>query len=116
MRGALALLVDAFKAIIEGPVTRPYPPGPAVEEEARGMPIADWEKCVGCSLCARSCPAGAIEMVPAGKMRVGKREVPVRKPRIDYMHCIYCGLCAEVCPRGAITMAKKCLLIAGENV
>lgn len=112
-RGVLGLIGEALRSLVEGPVTKPYPPGPEVEEDVRGMPIVDWEKCVGCTLCARSCPASAIEMVPAGTRKVGKKEIPVRKPKIDYLHCIYCGLCAEVCPRGAITMEKRCILITG---
>ena len=48
-------------------------------------------KCKGCTLCARSCPAGAI---------VGT----VRQPHtIDVSKCVKCGTCMEKCKFGAIS-------------
>ena len=50
----------------------------------------DRDKCRGCTLCARTCPAGAI---------VGS----VKNPHvIDQNKCIKCGACMEKCKFGAI--------------
>ena len=50
----------------------------------------DRDKCRGCTLCARNCPAGAI---------VGS----VKNPHvIDQNKCIKCGACMEKCKFGAI--------------
>ena len=50
----------------------------------------DAEKCRGCTLCARNCPAGAI--IGAAK------EVH----KIDQLKCIKCGACMDGCRFGAI--------------
>ena len=50
----------------------------------------DGEKCAGCTLCAKKCPAGAI----AGD---------AKKPHgIDTEKCIKCGKCVEVCKFNAV--------------
>ncbi|MBQ6376629.1 MAG: NADH-quinone oxidoreductase subunit NuoF [Lachnospiraceae bacterium] len=51
----------------------------------------DPEKCKGCTLCARNCPAGCI----SGK---------VKEPHvIDQSKCLKCGACMDNCKFGAIS-------------
>ena len=73
----------------------------------------DPEKCKGCGICARACPAAAIQG--------GKREVHV----IDQSQCTRCGTCLNVCPPkfGAVTVASgkpagilSETVVAGEKV
>ena len=64
-----------------------------------------------CTVCARDCPANAIEIVEVdGKQR----------PQFDLNKCIFCNQCVESCPRNAIkgsteyelaTTDKKSLII-----
>jgi ferredoxin len=53
------------------------------------MPWIDKNKCIGCGICARQCPANAISM------KEGKAE-------IDDDKCIRCGKCHDVCPQEAV--------------
>jgi NADH-quinone oxidoreductase subunit F len=48
------------------------------------------EKCIGCTICARKCPADAIAFKPY--------EVHL----IDQEKCIKCDICRQVCPADAI--------------
>ncbi|HLP16847.1 MAG TPA: NADH-quinone oxidoreductase subunit I [Bacteroidota bacterium] len=79
----------------------------------RGRPVLvkenDTERCVACGLCARVCPALAIE-VQAGETELGKERYPV-KFEINMVRCIFCGFCEEVCPEEAIVMSREYELV-----
>jgi NADH-quinone oxidoreductase subunit F len=48
------------------------------------------DDCIGCTLCAQHCPAGAIAMTP------------YEKHEIDAAKCVRCGTCMQVCPSEAV--------------
>lgn len=89
---------DAFSNIFKKRATQQYPSVPAtVAEGFRGKQVLNLEKCIGCSLCSRECPANAIEMVEVeGKKR----------PLIHLDRCVFCYQCADSCPRGVFESSK----------
>ncbi len=76
-------------------VTPPVP----VPPRFRGKIAYDREKCIGCQLCVRICPAKAIEFIPDEK-----------KVRIFVSRCCFCSQCNDVCPVGCLSMTDQFLL------
>jgi len=50
------------------------------------------DDCIGCTICAQHCPAGAIPMTP------------YEKHAIDAAKCVRCGTCKQVCPSKAVVV------------
>ena len=61
-------------------------------------PRIDGAKCVGCGICAKSCPGQAIAMTAPGK-----------KARISQKACIHCYCCHELCPQRAVELHQSWL-------
>ena len=78
----------------EIPGNRPYKKGGG----APMTPKAD-KNCVGCSVCARKCPVGAIDRADPAK--------------VDGKACIACMRCVSVCPHGARKVSGVMLAAVG---
>ena len=61
-------------------------------------PRIDEAKCVGCGICAKSCPGQAIAMTAPG-----------RKAHIHPKACIHCYCCHELCPQRAVELHQNWL-------
>jgi formate hydrogenlyase subunit 6/NADH:ubiquinone oxidoreductase subunit I len=96
LRSLIYLLPQVWRAVIRGPRTVRYPFAPAeLPPGYRGRVVmADPDRCRGCGLCARDCPAFALELEREDR----------RHYRLIYHpdRCAYCGQCEVSCVHGAI--------------
>jgi NADH-quinone oxidoreductase subunit I len=64
------------------------------------------ERCTACGLCAVACPAEAISMVAAervkGEEKLYREEKYAASYEVNMLRCIFCGLCEEACPKEAV--------------
>ncbi len=94
------LLPEAARSLFKKPATERYPfVKTPVPPGFRGAPEVDVNTCIGCKICARDCPAKAIEMVDVG--------AKFPRPAFYYDRCIYCAVCSECCPKKAIKMSDQ---------
>ncbi len=61
-------------------------------QNLRLKPIVTEGTCVGCGLCAESCPSDAIRIDDVAK--------------VNYDKCTACGNCARICPQSAIKLVS----------
>ena len=86
---------------LKGAITPPIP----TTEGFRGKLTFDYEKCIGCAMCEKVCPAAAIELYPVmAKEKKSKRIV------IHLARCTFCSECVHVCPKDAIGMTEEFMM------
>ncbi|MCD6368925.1 MAG: 4Fe-4S dicluster domain-containing protein [Thermoproteales archaeon] len=90
------IIGGVIKQVLRRPVTRKYPLEKSEPSEGfRGRMEFYPELCMGCGLCERDCPTGAIKMefYPNVKRRM---------PKFYYGLCIFCYQCIDSCAWNAI--------------
>ncbi|NVN93070.1 MAG: 4Fe-4S binding protein [Desulfuromonadales bacterium] len=91
---------EVLRHSIKPPATRNYPfDKPEMPENFRGKIVFDTEKCIGCKICVKDCPAIAIKIT---KVVEKKFEAEFYLDR-----CIYCAQCVDSCPKEALINTKE---------
>ncbi len=97
-----AMLGDIARALVRKPVTEKYPfekrPAP---EQLRGALWFNPEKCTGCGLCAKDCPALAIDFITLDK----KAKKFVLTYHVD--RCTFCAQCFKSCNSKCLGMSSE---------
>ncbi len=88
------MLTTVLRNALGGPATRRYP----FEKRepfanARGHLVMDRTNCNFCSLCARRCPSGAIQV-----------DRQAKQWSFEPFRCIVCAACVEACNRNCLSM------------
>lgn len=103
MRALIAGLITVFKHLFMRPVTLEYPEKKRFQSDAfRGKPEVNLGEngCIGCGVCKKVCPSGAIEYIKNDKGEVDSYNFDLKK-------CIFCGNCKFYCPKGAIKLTNE---------
>lgn len=95
-----AMRRDVLGALFQPPVTEKYPfERHDPPERLRGMVTWTADACIGCGLCAKDCPAAALEVFVLDR----KAKRFVLSYHVD--RCTFCAQCVESCRQGCLTMA-----------
>jgi formate hydrogenlyase subunit 6/NADH:ubiquinone oxidoreductase subunit I len=93
------MFMDVLRSLFAKPVTEQYPvERRAVSERLRGKLHWDPQRCTGCALCVKDCPANAINLITLDKAN--------KRFGLEYHadRCIYCGQCVQSCRFGCIEL------------
>lgn len=99
IKGLFVGLFTVFKHLFKRPVTLEYPKKKReLNDNFRGKPVV--EGCIGCGICQKVCPTGAISFTKDENGKVSSYTVDLKK-------CMFCGNCEYYCPKGAIKLTKE---------
>lgn len=93
---------DVWHSLWKKPATQKYPfERQETPTRLRGKLHWDPEKCTGCALCQKDCPAEALEIITIDK----KEKRFVMRYHLD--RCTYCGQCVESCRFNCINLSDN---------
>lgn len=96
MRKIGTILSEAIKSFFKKPATSEYPKKRRdIHNSYAGMISFEQNKCIGCQICVRNCPANAIKIEKLGDLKVFSCE-------LSLANCIFCSQCVFSCPKKAL--------------
>ena len=94
------MIKQVLESIFKKPATTLYPfIKDKVPASYRGKIKFYPERCIGCKLCMRDCPSGAINIKKVGEKRF--------EAEIDLGKCIYCAQCVDSCVKKALEATNE---------
>lgn len=94
-----------ISTLLKKPATVPYPYKKVEKHDNfRGKLKYDGSLCIGCKICMRDCPTGAIT--------IEKIDDKQFKAVVNLDRCIYCGQCTDSCPKDALQCTREFELAA----
>ncbi len=95
------ILPEVIKTLFKSPATIKYPAEKIeMPKDFRGKIIFDSKSCIGCKLCVKDCPAGAIKIEPTGVEKKYKCTILLDR-------CLFCAQCVDSCKRNALSTTTE---------
>lgn len=91
---------EVLRHLLKKPATVHYPRERLdMPQGYRGKIVFSSEKCIGCKLCQRDCPAAALEI-----KKVGEKQF---EAVFNLDRCIFCSQCVDSCNKNALETTNE---------